>query len=254
MDRLRQNAFTLIELLVVVSIIALLIAILLPALSAARVSARRVECASNVKSYNISTMVLAAENKNRFRLSDQFLPEAYAFADSYETVGWTGGPFDHPGWMSTHLIDAYTEVAMKPSEFTCPERGETYIWEYDNVRWRVGYYLWAGRDVERWPAVNGVGWRVAERMDDRRPELIVTGDILEKGTQDPNVLSTYPHGPDGEVRADGFVEPEELGSQGGNFSFLDGSVLFVPQQDLFEHAVTTNNVVQGYWPNKDEED
>ena len=58
--------FTLIELLVVISIIALLVSILLPALNQARFQAKRIYCFGNVKSQHMSHMMYASDNDGKF--------------------------------------------------------------------------------------------------------------------------------------------------------------------------------------------
>ena len=58
-----RKAFTLIELLVVVSIIAILIAILLPALSKAKESARITQCAASLQQQGVATFSYANDNK-----------------------------------------------------------------------------------------------------------------------------------------------------------------------------------------------
>ena len=63
---MKKKAFTLIELLVVISIIALLIAILLPVLGAARESAKAMICLTNVRSLGQAAANFNTDNKGYF--------------------------------------------------------------------------------------------------------------------------------------------------------------------------------------------
>src|SRR5262245_35160510 len=64
MKRIRCSAFTLVELLVVIGIIAVLVGILMPALSKARDSAQTLACLSNCRQLGNAFVMYANEHKN----------------------------------------------------------------------------------------------------------------------------------------------------------------------------------------------
>jgi prepilin-type N-terminal cleavage/methylation domain-containing protein/prepilin-type processing-associated H-X9-DG protein len=107
----RRRAFTLIELLVVIGIIALLVAILLPALGQARAAARLSRCLVNVRSIGQALTLYADEHRETFPHWS-----GWHIWDASESAVPVAGDADGPAW--TELLKPYLdgrEVYVDPS-------------------------------------------------------------------------------------------------------------------------------------------
>ena len=99
MSQPRKRAFTLIELLVVISIIALLIGIILPALGSARIRAMILNCQTNVRSIGTAIEFYIAENN-----------EIYPGGSFSGQLGRPKVPVNRFNWLGNKSSTGYTSA------------------------------------------------------------------------------------------------------------------------------------------------
>lgn len=229
-----RRAFTLIELLVVISIIALLIAILLPALGAARKSAEAIQCSSNLRQAMVGFIGYSIENK------EEHPPGLLEQGGS--------GIWTWPSLIREYIGSEGSEVEW----FRCPSTDDTTRWEIqfgsglaafegyqedeeplrtgDDTHFSYGLNIWGriptatARGIGPYRINSNPGLRTSFDKDIKSPsDMIVLADSM--GWQTP-----------GEAFS-GFVglqragqHPSDIHSGSGNFAFLDGHVEAIKQE------------------------
>ena len=119
----RKKAFTLIELLVVVSIIALLVSILMPALNKARDQAKKTVCSSNLRSLTMAMIYYCDDNNGRTPCATNIW-----YQDDGDIAGWCGVTYDDA---NRQLFPVHEQIYGYPDDKTTGlKRG--LLWKYVN--------------------------------------------------------------------------------------------------------------------------
>jgi prepilin-type N-terminal cleavage/methylation domain-containing protein len=225
-----RPAFTLIELLVVIAIIAILAALLLPALAGAKERARRTQCLSNVRQFVLAIHLYADDN-------EQWLPSGAS-----DSTNPNGILDDSVAVVSGATRTQMVFYAGGFKMLGCPSLGAPFNteagWNEEGYGFILGYNYLGGHTNTPWPTLpGGEAWRSPQRTSGDAGMDPTSPLVTEMNDWSPGYgRSIVPHGGSGPVQVAGDFSNQsaegasavELGAAGGNIGTVDGSAYWKP--------------------------
>lgn len=230
------KGFTLIELLVVIAIIAILAAMLLPALARAKERAKRASCMNNLRQIGIGMTVYAGDNND-------FVAEARwaSTATPPTPSGSVKGAYNQHA-INVAQSDSLKSVYLDPTQtnsasvWSCPSLGigsVSYNSTTDPPQWNIGYQYLGG--IYWWYDVayaSGIASCSPTKLSNARPSWVLAADLVCKN---PSITSANPWADvTSPLKLVAHQRPNAPYPDGANHLTVDGSVNWIKWEKLLQ--------------------